>query len=145
MYDNSAQIWNHNLLWKSLKKNHIPEENLENFVRSNYSLTYTNICKSFKSFVNFIQEIVNAHQKCFGNIWIWIAFDKIRGELIIKVSPNAWTLAICDSLVPLLVIDLWEHSYYLEYRNKKMDFIHKIVHFLNWQLLESRMQELQSL
>ena len=142
MYDNSAQIWNHNLLWKSFKKNEIREENLESFVQFNYPKTYSHICRDFTSFVHFIQEIVNAHQKCFGNIWIWIAFDVVRKEVQIKVSPNAWTLAICDSLVPMLVIDLWEHSYYLEYKNKKMDFIHKAVHYLNWQLLEAKLQEL---
>ena len=87
LYNNAAQIWNHNLLWTSFTTNYM--SNLENFLQNNCPLTYQQIIKDFHHLNNFIEEIITAHEKLFGNIWVWICWDVVNKKLEVKVSSNA--------------------------------------------------------
>lgn len=140
LYNNAAQIWNHNLLWVSFCTNNM--ENLENFLQNNCSLTYQQIIKDFHNLNSFIEELISGHKKLFGNIWVWILWNSLEKKLEIKVSSNAGSLSHYQYMKPLLVIDLWEHAYYYEYKNKKLDYINKMINYLNWNLMESMLKTL---
>jgi Fe-Mn family superoxide dismutase len=138
LYNNAAQIWNHNLLWTSFTTNYM--SNLENFLQNNCPLTYQQIIKDFHHLNNFIEEIITAHEKLFGNIWVWICWDVVNKKLEVKVSGNASSLSHYHTIKPLLVIDLWEHAYYGQYQNKKLDYINNMINYLNWPLMESMLK-----
>jgi Fe-Mn family superoxide dismutase len=135
LYNNAAQIWNHNLLWASFTTNTMV--NLESFLQTQCPTIYQQIIKDFITFNGFLEQLITAHEKVFGNIWVWIAWNAIEKKMEIKVSGNAGSLAHYQFIKPLLVIDLWEHAYYGQYQNKKMEYINKMIGFLNWSLADS--------
>lgn len=141
IYNNAAQIWNHNLLWISFCENNMI--NLENFLQNHCPLTYNQIIKDFINLNNFIEELINAHEKLFGNIWVWIVWNSCDKKIEIKLTGNGGSFSHYQYLKPLLVIDLWEHAYYGQYQNKKLDYINKMINYLNWPLMESMIKILQ--
>lgn len=140
LYNNAAQIWNHNMLWTSFTTNTMV--NLEHFLQNQCPTVYEQIIKDFNDFNSFIEEIITAHEKLFGNIWVWICWDTIHKKLEVKVSGNAGSLSHYQTIKPLLVIDLWEHAYYDQYKNKKLDYINNMINYLNWPLMESMLKTL---
>ena len=140
LYNNSAQIWNHNLLWMSFTHNTMT--NLESFLQNQCTTVYHQILNDFHGFNNFIEQLISAHEKIFGNIWVWICWNDMDKKLEIKVSGNSGSLSHYQYIKPLLVIDLWEHAYYGPYQNRKMEYINKMINFLNWPLMDTMLKTL---
>lgn len=113
---------NHEFFWKILKKD-IP---IKGKIK-------TAIDKKFGSFDNFKKEFSSQALSLFGSGWVWLAINK--GELEIIQTKNQDS-PISEGKTPLLVIDLWEHAYYLKYQNKRADWIENFFKIINWEVVE---------
>ncbi|TAL34871.1 MAG: superoxide dismutase [Alphaproteobacteria bacterium] len=111
LFNNVAQIYNHTLFWESMTPSGggTPPQPL-----------LDKINESFGSFDKFKEQFVAAGIGQFGSGWVWLVENK--GKLEIVKTGNAET-PLTDGKTPLLVCDVWEHAYYLDYQNRRADFL----------------------
>jgi Fe-Mn family superoxide dismutase len=129
IFNNAAQVWNHNFLWKSMKPSGggEPKGRLLDIMN-----------KSFGSYAEFRKQFVEAGLAQFGSGWIWLVQD--GGRLKIVKTPNA-EVPLADKLNPLITCDVWEHAYYLDYQNRRGDFINAFLDKLvNWEFAEGNLK-----
>ncbi len=123
IFNNSAQVWNHTFYWYSMKPNgggEPPKSLLDQII------------KDFGSFDNFKNEFKQAAATQFGSGWAWLVLDPADKKLKVVKTPNAETPFI-KGLKPLLTIDVWEHAYYLDYQNRRPDYIDTFINkLINW-------------
>lgn len=120
IFNNAAQIWNHNFYWKSLSLNkHIPSQMLQM------------IQKYFSNTDQLKKQIIKEGMLLFGSGWVWLVQSKKDKSLSIKSTTNANNL-LSSNFTPLLTIDVWEHAYYIDYRNNREKYLTNIVEYLNW-------------
>lgn len=125
IFNNAAQAWNHTFYWNCLTpKSRKPGGRLGAAIE-----------REFDSFENFQQEFTNAAVSHFGSGWAWLMRAK-SGQLHIKTTSNADT-PVRWGAVPLLVVDVWEHAYYLDYQNARAKFVNAMWSIANWQFAES--------
>jgi Fe-Mn family superoxide dismutase len=129
VFNNAAQVWNHTFFWKSMKAGGggMPTGRL-----------LKQIEKSFGSFDEFKMAFVTAAVAQFGSGWAWIVWegDALR---IVKTS-NADTPA-ARGQTALLACDVWEHAYYLDYQNRRKDFVEAFLdHLANWEFAASQLK-----
>jgi superoxide dismutase, Fe-Mn family len=130
LFNNAAQIYNHNLFWESMAPNGggTPPQPL-----------LDKINESFGSFDKFKEQFVAAGVGQFGSGWVWLV--ESGGKLEIVKTPNAET-PLTDGKKPLLVCDVWEHAYYLDYQNRRADFLKVFVEKLaNWQYASNNLKK----
>jgi Fe-Mn family superoxide dismutase len=111
IFNNAGQHWNHILFWQCMKPSGggaIPPE-LE-----------SRIISDFGGVDQFKEAFVQAGTTQFGSGWAWLAID--NGKLVVTKSPNA-SNPLVDGMKPILGCDVWEHSYYIDYRNKRPDYL----------------------
>jgi Fe-Mn family superoxide dismutase len=120
LFNNAAQAWNHSFYWNSLRpKGGKPQGALLEKVDA-----------GFGSYDGFRKEFVDAGMTQFGSGWAWLVSDD--GKLKIVKTANADT-PLTSGQTPLLVIDVWEHAYYLDYQNRRKDYLTAVVDgLLNW-------------
>ncbi|MDA0781088.1 MAG: superoxide dismutase [Rickettsiales bacterium] len=121
IFNNAAQVWNHTFYWNSMKPNGggTPEGELADKIN-----------EAFGSFDKFREEFANAAATQFGSGWAWLVLD--GGKLKIVKTSNAET-PLTKGQKPLLTIDVWEHAYYLDFQNKRPDYIQTFLNNLvNW-------------
>jgi len=113
---------NHSLFWKIISPNGSkdPEEKLASAIDSD-----------FGSFENFQKEFTEKATKQFGSGWGWLCQDK-AGKLVCTSTPNQDS-PLSSGLAPLLGIDVWEHAYYLNYQNRRPDYIKAFWEIVNWE------------
>ena len=139
IYNNAAQAWNHDFYWRSMKPNGGGEPP---------SATQKLILGSFDSLDAFKQEFIKVASSQFGSGWVWVVAEgagwkngRSTAIKIIKTS-NADTPLTMD-LRPLLVVDVWEHAYYLDYQNKRTDYVSAVVDkLLNWEYAQTNLMRL---
>jgi Fe-Mn family superoxide dismutase len=127
-FNNSAQTWNHTFYWNSMKPKGGGKP---------YGTIGKMIESSFGSFTSFKEEFANAAATQFGSGWAWLVMD----QKILKVvkTSNADTPLAHDH-IPLLTIDVWEHAYYLDYQNRRRDYINAYLEYLvNWDFAEKNL------
>ncbi len=119
IYNNAGQHLNHSFFWESItpEENSVPEKIMHL------------IQDSFGSFENFKEKFCSVGSALFGSGWIWIVFNKESNKLEIVPTTNADS---CWNLMPLLVADVWEHAYYIDYFNKRSDFLSYIFDHFDW-------------
>lgn len=129
IFNNAAQAYNHDFFWHSLRPVAQPSEPSP--------ILGALIDQSFGSLENFYSEFKTAALGQFGSGWVWLVRD---GEnLKIMKTANADT-PIAHDLKPLLTIDVWEHAYYLDYQNRRADYIDGVMrNLLNWEFAESNL------
>ncbi len=121
IFNNAAQAWNHDFYWKSLKPKGGGKPTGE---------LAEKIDAASGGFDGFRTAFIDAGMTQFGSGWVWLVADK--GKLQIMKTPNADT-PITAKLTPLLTIDVWEHAYYLDYQNRRKDYIAAVFdNLLNW-------------
>ncbi|MEY3825276.1 MAG: Superoxide dismutase, partial [Cyanobacteriota bacterium] len=126
IFNNAAQAWNHTFYWNSIKPHGggQPTGALADKIKAD-----------FGSFENFVEEFKKAGATQFGSGWAWLVLDK--GTLKITKTSNAEN-PITAGQVPLLTMDVWEHAYYLDYQNRRPDYIGDFISKLvNWDFVES--------
>ena len=123
--NNGGGYYNHNLYFSTLSPNgsRQPEGDL-----------LKQIEKDFGSFENLKEKLNNAAATRFGSGWAWLSTDKV-GNLSISSSPNQDNplFETRGALVPILGIDVWEHAYYLKYKNLRLDYINALYSVLDWK------------
>lgn len=123
LFNNAAQAWNHEFFWNSLTEKEENKTIPEPLMRQ--------ILKDFGSLSVLLEEFKKAAVAQFGSGWAWLVFDK--DKLKIVSTGNAFTPLTTDEMVPLLCVDVWEHAYYLDYQNRRADFVDGVLnHCLNW-------------
>lgn len=131
IFNNAAQIWNHTFYWYSLAPNGggTPSGELA-----------SKIDAAFGSYDKFKEAFTQAAITQFGSGWAWLVADS-SGELKIVKTGNAETPLTEKGITPLLTIDVWEHAYYIDYRNRRPDYIKTYLDSLvNWQFAEENYQ-----
>lgn len=127
-FNNAAQAWNHAFFWNALS----PE------VQQPSGDLKTALDSDFKSYQGFHDEFVDAGLKQFGSGWAWLVSDA-KGALSIQKTHDADLPIVDPDLTPLLVCDVWEHAYYLDYKNDRGAFLKTYVEKLaNWRFAESQ-------
>jgi Fe-Mn family superoxide dismutase len=122
LFNNAAQAWNHAFYWNSLrpKDTRGPQGGLAARIRSDFG--------DLETFANALKSAATGH---FGSGWAWLIFD--GGALRIVTTANADT-PIVHGQAPLLVIDVWEHAYYLDYQKRRAAYVAGVVeNLLNWE------------
>jgi len=128
-------FWNHTFFWESLtpKKQEIPEE-LKNKIK-----------EDFGSVENFKDEFLTTAKTLFGSGWAWLILNKEKNRLEIIQTQNQDS-PVMDFIkerigenIPLLNLDVWEHAYYVDYKNVRPEYIEKIWDFINWKKVAKRL------
>ncbi|MGI6219828.1 MAG: superoxide dismutase [Bacteroidaceae bacterium] len=127
IFNNAAQAWNHGFFFLSLtpERQEMPE-------RLAQALT-----QSFGSVETFTNEFTQTATTLFGSGWAWLAADANK-HLSITAESNAGN-PMCRDLKPILTIDVWEHAYYIDYRNRRAEYIKAFLEIVDWKKVESRL------
>lgn len=127
IFNNAGQVLNHNLFFTQLapKSEGRPSGKLLKAIEETWG-----------SFENFQKEVETAGTTLFGSGWVWIAADA-NGKLQITKESNAGN-PITRGLKPILGFDVWEHSYYLDYQNRRADHLKEIWKIISWAEVEKR-------
>ena len=127
IFNNAGQVLNHNLYFTSFKPNGggAPKGKLADAINAQWG-----------SFDNFKKEFGDAAVSLFGSGWAWLAKDN-NGKLLIVKEQNAGN-PVKQGLVPILGFDVWEHSYYLDYQNRRADHVAKLWDIIDWDVVSAR-------
>lgn len=126
--NNAGQILNHNLYFLQFTAPSSEARPVGNMA--------TAINTQYGSFEAFQKEFVQAGSTLFGSGWVWLAADK-EGKLHITQETNAAN-PIQKGLVPLLTFDVWEHAYYLDWQNRRADYLQALWQIVDWKVIEER-------
>ncbi|MEM9738029.1 MAG: superoxide dismutase [Bacteroidota bacterium] len=129
--NNAGGHYNHTLFWASLTPNGTkqPKGSLANAIQ-----------RSFGDFANFQKKFTNEALHLFGSGWTWLCVDYQRG-LYVHNTPNQDNPLMIDykgCVRPILGLDVWEHAYYLQYQNRRVDYIAAFWDIINWEIIERR-------
>ena len=122
IFNNAAQIWNHTFYWNSLSPNGGGEPSGELAAAIN---------KNFGSFAQFKDKFTAAATTLFGSGWAWLVKNP-DGSLTIETVSNAGN-PLKDGKKPLLTCDVWEHAYYIDYRNARAKYVEAFWKIVNWK------------
>ncbi len=128
VFNNAAQIFNHTFYWNCLnpRGGGAPKGRVE-----------IEINKAFGSFDVFKGKFTEAAAKLFGSGWAWLVRDA-EGTLSIVQAPNAGC-PIAEGKTPLLTCDVWEHAYYIDYRNARPKYVEAFWNLVNWEFVEANL------
>ena len=126
--NNAGQILNHNLYFLQFTA---PSSEVRPI-----GDVATAINTQYGSFEAFQKEFVQAGSTLFGSGWVWLAADK-EGKLHITQETNAAN-PIQKGMVPLLTFDVWEHAYYLDWQNRRADYLQALWQIVDWKVIEVR-------
>ena len=127
VFNNAAQDWNHTFFFYSLSP--APQ------AKPTGKLAEA-IDRSFGSFDALKEQFAKTAVGVFGSGWAWLCEDK-DGGLVIVAEPNAGN-PMTKGLKPLLTCDVWEHAYYIDYRNRRPDFVSAFWDLVDWKVVEER-------
>ena len=127
IFNNAAQIWNHNFYFLSLTPNKGTQPSV--------SLAKA-IDAAFGSLEEFKKQFNQAAITVFGAGWAWLVKDA-EGKLSIVKESNAGN-PMTRGLVPLLTFDVWEHAYYIDYQNRRADYVAALWDLVNWDVVSAR-------
>lgn len=129
LFNNAAQVWNHTFYWMSLRPGGggKPGEPLLGAIES-----------SFGSLDRFREQFAEAANGEFGSGWAWLVQDP-AGRLSVRSSSDAEN-PLQRNLTPLLTLDVWEHAYYVDYRNERARYVEAFLdHLLNWDFVAANL------
>lgn len=130
LFNNSAQSYNHTFYWHGMAApkgtDNAPTDQVEQAIKESFG--------DFEAFKTQFSEIAIKH---FGSGWAWLLKNK-DGRLEMKGMHDADT-PIKDGDTPLLALDVWEHAYYIDYRNKRPDYITAFWQVVNWSFVEKQL------
>lgn len=124
LFNNAAQVWNHTFYWHCLKTNGGGEPQ---------GVLAENINKTFGNFTTFKAQFTEAATKNFGSGWTWLV-KKASGDIVISSTSNAGC-PLTSGEKPLLTVDVWEHAYYIDYRNARPRYLGAFWSLVNWQFV----------
>ena len=126
IFNNAAQVWNHSFYWQCMKKGGggIPSGAIADKLKADLG-----------GYDKFVEEFKKTGLGQFGSGWAWLVLKE--GKLEVMKTSNADT-PIAHDVRPLLTVDVWEHAYYLDYQNKRGDYIDSYIkNLINWDFINS--------
>jgi Fe-Mn family superoxide dismutase len=128
IFNNAAQVWNHSFYWKCLKAGG---------GGAPVGALATKITSRWGTYEKFADELKNAGVTQFGSGWAWLVLD--GREVTIVKTPNAET-PLTKGQKPILTIDVWEHAYYLDYQNRRPDYLAAMISkLINWDFANANL------
>ncbi len=128
IFNNAAQVWNHSFYWKCLKAGGGGAPT---------GPVAAKITAAWGSYDKFAEELKNAGVTQFGSGWAWLVLD--AGALKIVKTANA-DLPLVHGQKPLLTLDVWEHAYYLDYQNRRPDYLAAVIgKLINWDFVNANL------
>ena len=129
MFNNAAQVWNHTFYWNCLKPNGggEPTGKLAEAIKA-----------AFGDFAKFKEQFSDTAVKTFGSGWAWLV-QRPDGSLALVSTSNAATPLTGDD-TPLLTCDVWEHAYYVDYRNARPKYVEAFWNLVNWDFVSAQMK-----
>ncbi|MCX7826393.1 MAG: superoxide dismutase, partial [Verrucomicrobiae bacterium] len=128
LFNNAAQVWNHTFYWNCLAPNAGGDPS---------GAIAAAITENFGSFALFKEKFTNAAVTLFGSGWAWLVKNP-DGTLAIEQTSNAGT-PLTAGKKPLLTCDVWEHAYYIDYRNNRAKYVESFWDLVNWKFVESNL------
>jgi len=131
IFNNSAQVWNHTFYWHSMSPDGggKPKGKIAELIE-----------RDLGGYDNFVKEFKAAGATQFGSGWAWLSLK--GGKLVISKTPNAETPLTEAGTTPLLTMDVWEHAYYLDYQNRRPDYIDTFLSSLvNWDFANQNLAD----
>ncbi|MCP4393694.1 MAG: superoxide dismutase [Alphaproteobacteria bacterium] len=131
VFNNASQTWNHEFFWNCMKPKGggAPKGDVKKAIDA-----------AFGSYENFTEEFKKAATTLFGSGWVWLIVDK-EDKLQIGQSTNAGS-PLAHDLTPILTLDVWEHSYYLDHQNARPDFVSVFLDKLvNWSFVKDKYKD----
>jgi Fe-Mn family superoxide dismutase len=127
VFNNAAQVWNHTFYFEGLRSgnNNTLKGPFKGVIKTN-----------FGSVSFFKGTLEKAASSLFGSGWVWLVLNP-KGSLEIIEKSNAGN-PLRIGLIPLLTCDLWEHAYYLDYQNRRADYVDAFWELINWEVIEKR-------
>jgi len=127
LFNNASQAWNHIFYFFQFSPTGQKEPS---------GALLEQIERQFGSFEEFKRQFSEAGVTLFGSGWVWLCSDS-EGTLVIVQSKNAEN-PMTQALKPILVFDVWEHAYYLDYQNRRAEHLEKIWDIIDWDIIEIR-------
>lgn len=134
-FSNAAQVWNHDFFWETMEPGGggMPTLGL-----------LQQIEKDFASFANFKEKFVQAAVTLFGSGWVWLVLKREKRCLAILKTSNAINPLVWND-IPIIGLDLWEHAYYLDYKNDKAKYVNTFMnHLVSWNAAAARLARAQA-
>lgn len=129
VFNNAAQIWNHTFYWHCLSPNGGGEPS---------GAIAEAINGAFGSFAQFKQALTDSAIGNFGSGWTWLV-KQADGSLAIVNTSNAATPLTEEGVTPLLTVDVWEHAYYIDYRNARPKYLEAFWALVNWEFVNANL------
>ncbi|PKI34249.1 hypothetical protein CRG98_045348 [Punica granatum] len=129
-FNNAAQVWNHNFFWESMEPRggDMPKLGLLDQIE-----------KDFGSFTNFKEKFVDAALTLFGSGWVWLVLKRQERRLEVVKTSNAINPLVWND-IPIINLDVWEHAYYLDYKNDRAAYVKNFLdHLVSWDVATARM------
>ncbi|MGZ3636059.1 MAG: superoxide dismutase [Syntrophales bacterium] len=128
LFNNAAQVWNHSFYWQCMKPNGGGKP---------AGKVADKINETWGSFDKFAEELKNAGVTQFGSGWAWLVLE--GGKFKITKTANADT-PLAHGVKPLLTVDVWEHAYYLDYQNRRPDYLATFIEkLINWDFVKANL------
>ncbi len=128
IFNNAAQVWNHSFYWKCLKAGGGGAPT---------GAVAAKINAAWGSYEKFAEELKNAGVTQFGSGWAWLVLE--GGQLKITKTANA-DMPIARDIKPLLTLDVWEHAYYLDYQNRRPDYLAAVIgKLIDWDFVNANL------
>ena len=127
IFNNAGQVLNHTMYFEQFSNS--PRQMSDKFAAL--------VNRDFGSFEALQQEMNQKGATLFGSGWVWLSADK-EGKLVITQNTNADN-PVRHGLTPLLTFDVWEHAYYLDYQNRRADYLAALWQLIDWPTAESRL------
>ena len=131
IFNNSAQVWNHTFYWHSMSPDGggKPHGKVADLIE-----------RDLGGYDAFVKEFKQAGATQFGSGWAWLSYK--GGKLVISKTPNAETPLTEEGTTPLMTMDVWEHAYYLDYQNRRPDYIDTFLNSLvNWDFVNQNLAD----
>ncbi|AWI35027.1 superoxide dismutase [Helicobacter apodemus] len=129
IFNNAAQIYNHDFYWDCISPNETKQsDELKNAIN-----------ESFGSFDKFKETFLQSATTLFGAGWCWVVYNPNSKKLEIVQTSNAQT-PVTQGLIPILVVDVWEHAYYVDYRNARPGYLDKFFSHIHWDFVSKALE-----
>lgn len=127
IFNNASQAWNHIFYFFQFNPvgNHEPSDRLKEQIE-----------RQFGSIDEFKKKFEEAGATLFGSGWVWLSRDN-EGTLFITQGKDAGN-PMCDGLHPIMVFDVWEHAYYLDFQNLRGEYLHRLWDIVDWDVVSER-------
>ncbi|MBE5948697.1 MAG: superoxide dismutase [Lachnospiraceae bacterium] len=129
IYNNAGGVYNHQLYFENMT----PKRNSINKISKEF---YRAVTDEYGSIENMLDKLADAAIKVFGSGYAWLCKD-VEGSLVIVMMANQDN-PITKGFIPLLALDVWEHAYYLDYRNVRKDYVNNWLDIIDWDVVSKR-------